>query len=333
MNVIELGSTIGPYKLVRQIGEGTTSVVFAAEQYEPICRRVALKVIRPGTETREVLCRFEVLPQVIALMDHPNIVKVIHAGTTESGVRFCATELVDGRPITHYCDLNHCSIEQRLRLFVAVCNAVQHVHQRQIIHNQVNPSHVLVGSYDSGVMKLIGFGRARALPQWNQVPSKFVNYRSPVIGPPEYASPEQSLMSAYQIDTRSDVYSLGVLMYELLTSTTPFRSARLASQPGTATDLARDKPVPPSELLSKLERLSQVAENRSVRARSLRRQLRGDLDSIAMKATEWDRVRRYATAGLLASDVQHYLNNEPTLARPRSSARSLFRLLRGFGRP
>ena len=223
-----VGATIGPYKLMEQIGEGGFGLVFVAEQERPIRRKVALKIIKPGMDTRDVIARFEAERQALALMDHPNIARVLDAGTTDSGRPYFVMELVRGVPITDYCDQNQLTPRERLELFVAVCHAVQHAHQKGIIHRDIKPSNVLVTLHDGRpVVKVIDFGVAKALHQTLTEQTIYTRFAQ-MIGTPLYMSPEQAEMSGLDIDTRSDIYSLGVLLYELLTGTTPFDKQRLA---------------------------------------------------------------------------------------------------------
>jgi serine/threonine protein kinase/WD40 repeat protein len=315
------GSQIGPYKLLELLGEGGMGMVFVAEQQEPVRRKVALKVIKPGMDSREVIARFEAERQALAMMDHPNIAKVLDAGTTGEKPYF-VMELVKGVPITDYCDQERFSPRQRLELFVPVCQAVQHAHQKGIIHRDLKPSNVLVSSHDgTPVVKVIDFGIAKAIEQ--QLTDKTIYTRvAQLIGTPLYMSPEQAGMSDLDIDTRSDVYSLGVLLYELLTGTTPFDPKRLAK---VAFDemrriLREEDPPRPSTRLSTLgETLSAVSARRRTEPRRLPGLVRGDLDWIVMKALEKDRTRRYETASAFAADVRRFLGEEPVEARPPSA--------------
>jgi serine/threonine protein kinase len=312
------GTVIGPYKLLEQIGEGGMGLVFVAEQAEPVRRRVALKVIKPGLDTREVVARFEAERQALVLMDHPNIAKVLDAGATDSGRPYFAMELVRGLPITDYCDQARLTTRQRLDLFVTVCRAVQHAHQKGIIHRDLKPSNVLVTLHDgTPVVKVIDFGVAKAVGQ--RLTEKTVYTRfTQVLGTPLYMSPEQAELSGLDIDTRSDVYALGVLLYELLTGATPFDSERLraAGFDEMRRIIREEEPPRPSQRLSTLDAAarSTVSHRRGVDDRRLGQTLRGEPDWIVMRALEKDRTRRYESASAFAADVERYLNNEPVEA-------------------
>jgi serine/threonine protein kinase len=319
----QVGSTIGPYKLMEQIGEGGFGLVFVAEQQQPIRRKVALKIIKPGMDTRDVIARFEAERQALALMDHPNIARVLDAGTTESGRPYFVMELVRGVPITDYCDQSQLTPAERLPLFVDVCNAVQHAHQKGIIHRDIKPSNVLVTLHDDRpVVKVIDFGVAKALHQPLTDRTIYTRYAQ-MIGTPLYMSPEQAQMSGLDIDTRSDIYSLGVLFYELLTGTTPLNKARLAQ---AAYDellkiIREDDPPKPSLRLSQSgDALPSIAAQRKTEPAKLSKMFSGDLDWITMKALEKDRTRRYETANAFAADVLRYLNDEPVEASPPSAS-------------
>jgi serine/threonine protein kinase len=319
----QVGSTIGPYRLMEQIGEGGFGLVFVAEQQQPIRRKVALKIIKPGMDTRDVIARFEAERQALALMDHPNIARVLDAGTTESGRPYFVMELVRGVPITEYCDQNQLTPRERLELFVPVCNAIQHAHLKGIIHRDVKPSNVLVTMHDAKpVVKVIDFGVAKALHQ--QLTDRTIYTRfAQMIGTPLYMSPEQAQMSGLDIDTRSDIYSLGVLLYELLTGSTPLNKERLAK---AAYDellkiIREEEPPKPSVRLSQsTDTLPSIAAQRKTEPAKLSKMFHGDLDWIAMKALEKDRTRRYETANAFAADVSRYLNDEPVEASPPSTA-------------
>jgi eukaryotic-like serine/threonine-protein kinase len=327
----ETEDRIQHYQLLQQIGEGGCGVVYMAEQQEPVRRRVALKVIKLGMDTKNVMARFEAEQQAMALMDHPNIAKVFDAGATRSGRPFFVMELVDGVKITEYCEQHRLSTEARLNLFVEVCHAIQHAHQKGVIHRDIKPSNILV-AVNAGVAwpKVIDFGIAKATEQRLTDKTLFTALEQ-FIGTPAYMSPEQAGLSALGIDTRSDIYSLGVLLYELLTGQTPFDVKSLPlSQVDEIRRLVREQdPVQPSTRLSTLmeKDLAATAHHRQVEAPKLISLVRGDLDWIVMKALEKDRTRRYETANGLALDVERYLNNEPVAARPPSKVYRTKKLL------
>ena len=326
------GDVIGRYKLLQQIGEGGCGVVYMAEQEEPVRRRVALKVIKLGMDTKSVIARFEAERQALAMMDHPNIAKVLDAGATENGRPYFVMELVRGIKITDYCDQNKLSTAQRLELFTQVCNAIQHAHQKGIIHRDIKPSNILVTLHDGKpVPKVIDFGIAKATQGRLTDQTLFTAFEQ-FIGTPAYMSPEQAEMSGLDVDTRSDIYALGVLLYELLTGRTPFDPKELLqSGLDELRRMIREKePARPSTRLSTMLQadLTAVAQRRQAEAPRLVHILSGDLDWIVMKTLEKDRTRRYETANGLAMDIQRYLHNEPVTARPPSTVYRFQKLVR-----
>ena len=318
------GDHIGRYKLLQQIGEGGCGVVFMAEQEEPVRRRVALKIIKPGMDTRSVIARFEAERQVLALMDHPNIAKVFDAGATESGRPYFVMELVRGIKITEYCDQNALTTEERLNLFVQVCQAVQHAHQKGIIHRDIKPSNILVTQTLEGAALpvVIDFGIAKATTDQQLTDKTLFTAFALMIGTPAYMSPEQAALTSADVDTRTDIYSLGVLLYELLTGSTPFDARELlkAGLDEIRRVIREEEPVRPSTKLNTMTGadLTTIAQYRKSEPPKLIRAVTGDLDWIVMKALEKDRTRRYETANGLALDVKRFLANETIAARPPS---------------
>jgi serine/threonine protein kinase len=353
-NSVRPGTVIGPYKLLQQIGEGGMGTVFMAEQTEPVQRKVALKLIKPGLDSRQVIARFEAERQALALMDHPNIAKVLDAGTTGqisecrmqnadfkseianlqsasgAGRPYFVMELVKGVPITKYCDEHHLTPRERLELFVPVCQAVQHAHQKGIIHRDIKPSNVMVCLYDGRpVPKVIDFGVAKAAGPKLTERTLFTELGQ-VVGTLEYMSPEQAELNQLDVDTRSDIYSLGVLLYELLTGTTPLERGRLkqAAFLEVLRLIREEEPPRPSTRLSTTEELPSIAANRGLEPKKLSGLVRGELDWIVMKALEKGRDRRYESANALAMDVQRYLSDEAVQACPPSATYRLRKFAR-----
>jgi serine/threonine protein kinase len=330
------GAVIGPYKLLQQIGEGGMGTVFLAEQSKPVQRKVALKIIKPGMDSPQVLARFDAERQALALMDHPNIAKVLDAGTTVYGRPYFVMELVKGTPITTYCDEQRLPLPQRLDLFVSVCRAIQHAHQKGIIHRDIKPSNVLVATYDGRpVVKVIDFGIAKAMGPKLTERTLFTEVGA-LVGTLQYMSPEQAELNNLDIDTRSDIYSLGVLLYELLTGTTPLDMKQLRGVAFAALlmQIQEREPPRPSARLSELkELLPPLSGQRQTEPAKLARLVRGDLDRIVMKALEKNRKCRYETAERLARDVTRYLHDEPVEACPPSAGYRARKFLRRYKGP
>src|SRR5579883_620457 len=328
-----VGDAIGPYKLLQKLGEGGMGAVWVAEQHQPVKRRVALKLIKPGMDSAQVLRRFEAERQALALMDHTSIAKVFDAGTTTQGRPYFVMELVKGVPITKYCDELNLPIRERLALFVPVCQAIQHAHQKGIIHRDIKPSNVLVCMQDGKpVPKIIDFGIAKATSQQLTDASLYTEVGQ-VIGTLEYMSPEQAELSALDIDTRADVYALGAMLYELLTGTTPLDRRRLKQ--AALMEVLRlikeqEPPRPSTRLTESKETLPSIAAQRHTEPARLTREVRGELDWIVMKCLEKDRTRRYETANALARDVERYLADEPVEACPPSRSYRLGKFARKY---
>jgi hypothetical protein len=326
------GERIGRYKLLQKIGEGGCGVVYMAEQEEPVRRRVALKVIKLGMDTEQVVARFEAERQALALMDHQNIAKVLDAGATDRGRPFFVMELVKGIPVTRYADENNLDTRQRLELFIQICQAVQHAHQKGIIHRDLKPSNILVAHDGVPVPKVIDFGIAKATADQRLTDKTLFTALEQFIGTPAYMSPEQAKLSGLDVDTRSDIYSLGVLLYELLTGKTPFEAKRLleAGLDEIRRIIREEEPPRPSTRLHTLDAAEQtdVAKHRHSEPPKLLGVIRGDLDWIVMKCLEKDRTRRYETANGLAADVRRHLSNEPVVACPPSAAYRFQKLVR-----
>ena len=317
----EIGSCIGPYKLLEKLGEGGFGSVFMAEQQTPVHQRVAIKIIKPGLDSKQVVARFEQERQSLAMMDHPNIARVLDMGQTESGRPYLVMELVRGFPLTDFCDSNRLPLEVRLGVFVDICNAVQHSHGKGVIHRDLSPSNIMVTMCDgTPVAKVIDFGIAKVLQGPISEKTVYTQLRQ-FVGKPAYAAPEQAELGFLDVDTRADVYALGVVLYELLTGTTPiphgdFVKAGLA---GIHRLICETEVMKPSTRVGSLEgRLEFVASHRRVEPERLGVLLRGELDWIVMKAIEKGRERRYRTAHALAEDVRRFLDGEPVAASPRS---------------
>ncbi|MHC4108896.1 MAG: serine/threonine protein kinase [Planctomycetota bacterium] len=325
------GDCIGPYKLLSRIGQGAFGDVYVAEQAQPVRRTVALKIVKLGMDTKQVVARFEAERQALALMDHPHIAKVYDAGATELGRPYFVMELVPGRPITEYCDEQRLPIKLRLRLFLEVCDAIQHAHQKGIIHRDVKPSNIIVELVgDRAVPKVIDFGIAKATGYSLTERTLFTDHGQ-LIGTPEYMSPEQAEVSGRNVDTRTDIYSLGVVLYELMTGTLPFEPTTLRS--GTIDEIQRkirqEHPAKPSTRVRMLgDGAAQAAKCRRTNLPSFRRRLRHDLDWIIMKAMDKDQTRRYGTSSELVADIQRHLRHEPVVAGPPSTSYRLRKLVR-----
>ncbi len=327
-----LGQRIGPYKLREQVGEGGFGVVYVADQTAPVQRRVALKIIKPGMDTKEVIARFEAERQALAMMDHPHIAKVFDAGTTDTGRPYFVMELIRGLPITQFCREKQLDLRTQLKLFVDICRAVQHAHHKGIIHRDLKPSNILITLHDGDpVVKVIDFGIVKALSQKLTEHTVYTR-QAQMIGTPAYMSPEQAEFSCLDIDTRSDVYSLGVLLYELLTGVTPFDQQALMSKgfDEMRRIIREDDPPRPSHRISTLdiEEQSTLEKLRGLDTRQFSHSLKRELDWIVMKALEKKRDRRYESASAFAADVERYLNDEPVQACPPSVGYRLKKIAR-----
>ncbi|MEZ6115371.1 MAG: serine/threonine-protein kinase [Pirellulaceae bacterium] len=325
-----LGCVIGNYSLVRQLGEGGFGVVYLAEQRHPLNRQVALKIIKPGMDSRELVARFEQERQAMAMMDHPNITKVFDAGITAAGRLFFVMELVQGDPITKHCDEHQLSVRERLELFLPVCHAIQHAHQKGVIHRDIKPSNVLIGYYDGKLVpKVIDFGVAKALHQ-RLTEETLKTHFGNLIGTLQYMSPEQAGLAKQDVDTRSDIYSLGAVLYELLTGIPPLNSDRMrdANLENVFRLIRDEEPLVPSDYLLKSASLPELARRFRLHSTQLISTVRHDLDWVVCKALEKERARRYASAGELARDIERFLLGQPVEAGPVSATYRIFRFLR-----
>jgi eukaryotic-like serine/threonine-protein kinase len=314
------GVVIGPYRLLQRIGVGGMGEVWLAEQKEPISRRVAIKLIRAGMDNREVVARFESERQALALMDHPAIAKVLDAGSSDQGAPYFVMEYVNGVPITTFCDKHRLTMQQRLELFIRVCEGVQHAHQKAILHRDLKPSNILVNEVDGrAAPRIIDFGVAKAMAQRLTPDTMYTQFGS-IVGTPAYMSPEQADSAGVDVDTRTDVYSLGVVLYELLVGALPLDFTRSSPDEFRSRLRDEDAPRPSTKLRTLADTSTAKAQARNTDLTALLRQLRGDLDAVTLKCLEKDRSRRYSTADDLAADIGRYLRNEPVLARPASMA-------------
>jgi serine/threonine protein kinase len=327
---------LGRYMLLQKIGEGGMGVVYAAAQQKPVSRLVAVKVLKAGMDSVQVIARFEAERQALALMDHPNIAKVFDGGTTNGGRPYFVMDLVKGIPITTYCDEHRLSLRQRLELFVQLCQALQHAHQKGIIHRDIKPSNVLVAPFDGKpVVKVIDFGVANAMGPRLSERTMFTHLGT-VLGTLEYMSPEQAEFNSHDVDTRTDIFSLGVVLYELLTGTPPLAKPRL--KPTTLLETLRrireeEPPRPSTRLSGSKDSLPAISAQRQTEPQKLPKMVRGELDWIVMKALDKDRKRRYPTANSLADDIERYLRDEPVEACPPSASYRLRKFARRYRVP
>ena len=324
------GQQVGSYRIIKPLGEGGMGIVYLAHQESPVHRAVALKVIKPGMDSRQVIARFAAERQALAMMDHPSVAKVFEAGSTKNGRPYFAMEYVTGDPITQYCDEHKLTLKERLELFVEVCQAIQHAHQKGIVHRDIKPNNVLVTLQDDRpVAKVIDFGVAKAI-HGPLTEKTIYTEQGQLIGTPAYMSPEQASLGGTDVDTRTDVYSLGVLLYELLVGALPFslEELRAAAFDEMQRRIREEEPQKPSTKLGILEEDTQAAVRRGTDLRNLRRALKSDLDWITMKAMEKDRERRYATASELAVDIQRHLRSEPVLAGPPQALYRVRKMMR-----
>ncbi len=329
---IELGGSVGPYKLLSILGEGGFAVVYLAEQEKPVRRRVALKILKPGMDSKQVIARFEAERQALALLDHPNIARVYDAGTTKFGLPYFVMENIRGLSLTEHCDRHKLTIEERLKLFLQVCEAVQHAHHKGIIHRDIKPSNIQVCiEGEQFIPKVIDFGVAKALSQ-PLTERTLVTAQGQMVGTPAYMSPEQAEMTSQDVDTRTDIYSLGVLLYKLLVGTLPFKSETLREGgiDHIRHVICEESPKTPSIQAGNLnvEESTRVAQCCRTDVSTLRHILRGDLDWITLKAMEKDRMRRYQTAHALAEDIQRHLNHKLVLAGSPSKIYRMKKFLR-----
>ena len=316
---------IGPYRILQKIADGGMGSVYMAEQKQPVRRRVALKLIKAGKDSELIVARFEAERQALSMMNHPNIAKVLDVGTAGDGSPYFAMELVNGIPLTKYCDQNKLSVRERLQLFVPICHAIQHAHHKAIVHRDLKPSNVLVAQYDGvPVPKVIDFGLAKAIDHQARLTDKtmFTEFGM-ILGTIQYMSPEQAELNQLDVDARTDIYSLGVMLYELLTGSTPLEERTLKQ----ATNLKilelireREPPRPSTRLSDQANRIEDVSNYRDIQPAKLQQMLKGELDWIVMKALEKSRSRRYDTATAFSDDIVRFLNNEAVLARPQSTS-------------